>query len=162
MSEHHITIQQKREIIRRAHGRCEYCKNQLRFTNQAFSIEHIIPKNQDGQSTPDNLALSCQSCNNHKYTKTTGLDPITGEEAPLFNPHQQRWDDHFAWNDDCTLIIGLTPTGHATVETLKLNKPGLVNGYDYPDVHAIAQSEPYPSTMGSLALLCCFYNSRYD
>jgi hypothetical protein len=33
----------------------------------------------------------------------------------------------FAWNADFTLIIGLTPTGRATVETLQLNREGLVN-----------------------------------
>lgn len=118
---------QKQFIIQRARGCCEYCQSQSRFTNQAFSIEHIVPKSQGGQNTLDNLALSCQSCNNHKYTKTTGIDPITGKTVPLYNPRQESWADHFAWNEDCALIIGLTPTGRATVETLQLNKPGLVN-----------------------------------
>jgi hypothetical protein len=35
--------------------------------------------------------------------------------------------DHFCWNDNHTQIIGLTPTGRATVEALKMNRPGLVN-----------------------------------
>jgi hypothetical protein len=35
--------------------------------------------------------------------------------------------DHFAWSDDFTLVIGLTPTGRATVEKLQLNRSGLVN-----------------------------------
>jgi len=33
----------------------------------------------------------------------------------------------FAWNADFTLIIGLTPTGCATVETWQLNREGLIN-----------------------------------
>jgi len=33
----------------------------------------------------------------------------------------------YIWNEDFTLIIGLTPTGRATVETLQLNREGLVN-----------------------------------
>jgi len=127
LSKLRITPQQKQAVIRRAHGCCEYCRSQLRFTNQAFSVEHILPKNLGGQNVLDNLALSCQSCNNHKYTKTTGVDPLTGQIAPLYHPRQQSWTEHFAWNEDCTLIIGLTPTGRATVATLQLNKPGLVN-----------------------------------
>jgi hypothetical protein len=127
LSEKRVTTQQKQTITRRAQECCEYCRSQLRFTNQSFSIEHIVPKSQGGQTTLDNLALSCQSCNNHKYTKTEGLDPVSGNTVPLYHPRQQQWTEHFAWSDDCTLVIGLTPTGRATVETLHLNKPGLVN-----------------------------------
>jgi hypothetical protein len=46
---------------------------------------------------------------------------------PLYHPRQQRWQEHFAWNEDFTLIVGITPTGRTTVETLKLNREGLVN-----------------------------------
>ena len=127
MSSKRVTAQQKRIVIRRARGCCEYCRSQLRFTNQAFSIEHIIPKSQGGQTTLDNLALSCQSCNNHKYTRTEGMDPVSSQIVPLYHPRRQQWAEHFAWNDDCTRIIGMTPIGRATVETLHLNKSGLVN-----------------------------------
>lgn len=34
---------------------------------------------------------------------------------------------YFGWNEDFTQMIGLTPTGRATVETLKLNRAGLMN-----------------------------------
>jgi hypothetical protein len=76
---------------------------------------------------PVNLALSCQGCNNHKYTSTHGIDPVTGTSLPLFHPRNERWADHFVWSDDCSLILGLTPTGRATVEKLRLNRPGVVN-----------------------------------
>ena len=89
--------------------------------------EHIIPKSQGGKTTLENLALACQGCNNHKYNKTEGADPINGQVAPLYHPRKHRWNKHFAWNDDFTLIIGLTPIGRATVESLQLNREGLVN-----------------------------------
>ena len=127
MSSKRVTAQQKRRVIDRANGCCEYCHSQLHFTNHSFSIEHIIPKSQDGESDLDNLALSCQSCNNHKYTKTEGVDPLSGRIVPLYHPRHHQWKVHFAWNDDCVLIIGLTPTGRATVETVRLNKLGLIN-----------------------------------
>ncbi|WNZ24154.1 mitochondrial large ribosomal subunit protein uL30m [Leptolyngbya sp. NK1-12] len=34
------------------------------------------------------------------------------------------WSEHFAWSEDTTLIIGLTPIGRATVQTLRLNRAG--------------------------------------
>ena len=75
----------------------------------------------------DNLALSCQTCNNHKYNKLEGLDPETDVFVPLFHPRQQQWNEHFAWSEDTTWIIGQTPTGRATVRTLNLNRDSLIN-----------------------------------
>jgi hypothetical protein len=37
------------------------------------------------------------------------------------------WNDHFAWNEDFTLLAGLTPKGRATIDLLKMNRPNLVN-----------------------------------
>ena len=127
MSEERITAQVRSEIALRAQDCCEYCRSQARYAVQAFSVEHIVPRSRAGTSKPDNLAMACQGCNNHKYNKTHAVDPVSAEEVPLFHPRQQRWRDHFAWNDDCTLIIGLTPTGRATVAALHLNRDGLVN-----------------------------------
>lgn len=93
----------------------------------SFAIEHILPRDKVGPTSLNNLALSCQGCNNHKYNKTEALDSLNKQIVPLYHPRQQRWGDHFAWNHDCTLIIGLTPTGRATVAALQMNRPGLVN-----------------------------------
>ena len=57
---------------------------------QPFSVEHVIPRSQDGDSSPENLALSCQGFNNHKYNHTQGTDPVTGDVVPLFHPRKQR------------------------------------------------------------------------
>lgn len=45
----------------------------------------------------------------------------------LFNPRLQNWEEHFAWSQNFTHIVGLTPTGWATVTALKLNRQKLVN-----------------------------------
>jgi hypothetical protein len=94
---------------------------------QPFSVEHITPRSREGDSSPENLALSCQGCNNHKYNHTQGVDPPTGVTVPLFHPRRERWRDPFAWSDDATLILGLSPIGRATVASLQLNRPALVN-----------------------------------
>ena len=127
MSESRLTAQQKLFIVERANGCCEYCRSQARFAMQSFSIEHIIPRSRGGEMSLDNLALSCQGCNNHKYNKTEGRDPVDGNIVNLFHPRQQQWSEHFTWNDDFALMIGLSPIGRATVVELQLNREGVVN-----------------------------------
>lgn len=86
-----------------------------------------MPRSTGGETTLDNLALSCQGCNNHKYCRTTATDPVTKAIVSLFHPRRQRWQDHFAWDERYERIVGLTPTGRATVATLRLNREELVN-----------------------------------
>ncbi len=81
-------------------------------------IEHIDP---GGGDRIDNLCLSCANCNLSKALAVTAFDPVTKEVIPLFNPRQQLWNDHFEWIQGGLVIKGLTPTGRATVERLKMN-----------------------------------------
>jgi len=127
MADERISASLRQLVAERARDCCEYCRSQSRFAMQAFSVEHIEPRSQEGGNSADNLALACQGCNNHKYTRTQARDPVTGESVPLFHPRKQQWADHFTWNSDGTLVLGLTPTGRATVEALQLNRHGLIN-----------------------------------
>jgi len=127
MSEGQVTAEQKQAVAERARECCEYCQCQARFSPDPFSVEHITPRSRGGTSDLSNLALSCQGCNNRKYTSVEAIDPVTGETVPLYHPRRQRWVDHFAWNEDYTLVFGLTPTGRATVEKLQLNRASIVN-----------------------------------
>lgn len=86
-----------------------------------------MPRAHGGSNDLDNLALSCQGCNGHKHTKTEAIDTVSHKHVSLFHPRQQRWRDHFEWNDDLTLIVGLTDCGRATVSALQLNRPGVIN-----------------------------------
>ncbi len=99
----------------------------MRFALQDFSVEHLEPRSRGGEAILENLAYACQGCNNHKYTKTTGYDLASGLVVPLFHQRRQQWREHFTWNEDCSLILGLTAIGRATVETLHLNRPGVVH-----------------------------------
>ncbi|HEU0184148.1 MAG TPA: HNH endonuclease signature motif containing protein [Blastocatellia bacterium] len=118
---------QRRKILVRAKWRCEYCGVPEPFVPDPFAVEHIIPSSKGGKTRLNNLASACLACNGRKYNKVAGLDPLTQELAPLFNPRKQRWQDHFTWSKDGLLIVGLTPTGRATVETLKVNQQKIVN-----------------------------------
>lgn len=127
MAEKHIAAELRRLIRDRANGTCEYCRSQERFSPQRFSVEHIKPYSAGGPTNPENLALCCQGCNGHKYTKQEAADPITDDVVALFHPRTQRWRDHFAWSAGAALIVGLTPEGRATVEALRMNRIELVN-----------------------------------
>ena len=111
----------------RAQACCEYCLCQAAFSPDPFVVEHIIPISRDGKDELSNLAFSCQGCNNHKYTATLGIDPVTGVEVKLYHPREDNWDDHFIWTQNYSIIVGTTPKGRATVERLKLNRVGVVN-----------------------------------
>jgi hypothetical protein len=49
-------------------------------------------------------------------------DPQTEAIVRLFNPRHDRWEEHFAWQND-VMLVGLTEIGRATVAALDLNRP---------------------------------------
>jgi 5-methylcytosine-specific restriction endonuclease McrA len=81
----------RQQVEQRANNCCEYCRSQELFSTQTFSLEHIMPRSQNGETSLDNLALACQGCNNFKYNKTQARDPVTNHSVPLFHPRQQLW-----------------------------------------------------------------------
>jgi hypothetical protein len=117
----------RRQVRERAQGLCEYCLCPADLTSAPFHCEHIQPRNAGGETTLDNLAWSCPSCNGHKYTHTHAIDSQSGRRVPLFHPRRQKWKRHFAWSADFLHIVGRTQTGRATVEALQMNRPELVN-----------------------------------
>ncbi len=126
MSRKALSEKIKQAVHERADGFCEYCQSRDDLATRRFVIEHIYPVAKGGTNDLENLALSCPGCNGYKYNKTEGVDLITGEAAPIFNPRTQSWLDHFIWNHDFTLIVGLTPTGRITIPILKMNRPRLI------------------------------------
>lgn len=127
MAKSGIPLAMQRLVRTRARGYCEYCLIPSNFSPDTFPFDHIIPQALGGKSEPDNLALADGGCNGHKHAKTHHFDPLTNQLAPLYHPRQDKWHDHFAWNEDETLIIGITPSGRATVDLLQVNRPANVN-----------------------------------
>jgi len=117
-----------REVVeQRAKGYCEYCFSPAVFSPGPFASEHVIPTVKGGSNAVDNLAFSCQGCNGHKFTATEAIDPVTKKVVPLYHPRNDFWENHFGWSTDALYMIGITPTGRATIERLQLNRPNLVN-----------------------------------
>jgi len=109
----------RRRVRDRADGRCEYCGLAEEDSYIPHHIEHIRPKQHDGGDSLSNLALACQACNLKKGPNLAGIDPQSETMVTLFNPRQQSWEEHFIRRGG--FIMGLTPTGRATVQVLDMN-----------------------------------------
>jgi len=108
----------------RAQGRCEYCLLHQDFSIYTHEVDHIVAQKHDGQTTAENLALSCLACNRHKGTDFATFDPATGEITRLFHPRNEIWVEHFLLRNG--RIEGLTPVGRATAKLLRFNTPNRI------------------------------------
>jgi hypothetical protein len=114
------------QVVEQAGGLCEYCRYPEEFNSGRFAVDHVQPRARGGTDDLANLALACRSCNERKQDATEAVDPLTERPVPLFHPRHDRWDAHFAWSSDFRLMVGLTPTGRATIARLQTNHSGVV------------------------------------
>ena len=91
-----------------------------------FELDHIVPLSSDGRTEQSNVCLCCPACNRFKGARTRAVDPETGDNVPLFHPRAQMWSDHFQLSESRAILVGLTPTGRATVAALQMNRVSLV------------------------------------
>jgi hypothetical protein len=111
----------RREVIRRANLRCEYCLIHQNDAASSHQVDHIVAVKHGGATDLDNLALSCLTCNRRKASDIGAADPATGDLVRLYHPRTQEWSDHFYL--DGAEIFGRTADGRATIEFLQLNSP---------------------------------------
>lgn len=114
----------RRAVLQRARGRCEYCGLSQEGQEATFHVDHVVPMAEGGQTIAENFALACVSCSLRKGARQAGMDPQTGRNVLLFNPRRDRWSEHFRF--DGVGLVGLSPTGRATVEALQMNRPLIV------------------------------------
>jgi hypothetical protein len=100
----------------------------------AFHVDHVKPRRDGGPTTLENLALACVSCSLRKGARTHSGDPLTGELAALFNPRMEIWEGHFELAEGCS-VVGRTPTGRATVELLRMNRPAAIKIRQWLEKH---------------------------
>jgi hypothetical protein len=142
MPRDYLPVDLVRRVREAAGRRCGYCLSPQRLVMARLEVEHIIPRARGGTDEESNLWLSCPLCNRAKSDRISATDPNTGDEVSLFHPRRQRWADHFRWSDDGLRILGLTPTGRATVAALHLDSDpdallvrsyGILAGWHPPD-----------------------------
>jgi len=122
----YISVELRKQLYADAGRHCGYCLSPERLTGMPLEVEHLWPVSAGGLTIRDNLWLSCHRCNLHKGDRTQALDPQSKQMVALFNPRLQNWFDHFNWSPDGTLILGQTEVGRATVITLQLNNPHVI------------------------------------
>jgi uncharacterized protein (TIGR02646 family) len=130
------------------HGKCAYCETSYGAT-QPLNVEHHRPRSGalalDGAFSPDhywwlayeweNLLPVCLDCARAKGTrfpvaKERAHDPQKGpdllaEEPYLLDPRLDVPEEHIAFAEDGT-AVPRTERGRVTIETLGLNRTGLV------------------------------------
>ena len=116
----------RQAVRKRARGGCECCLTSEVLSGIRCQTDHITLRARHGVTTAENLCLACVTWNGHKHAQTRARDPAAREAEPLFHPRQHSWDEHFVWNVEGAEIIGLTPTGCATVVALNMNDPLIV------------------------------------
>ncbi len=134
------TAELRRQVVDRARNCCEYCLLAQDLAASSHQVDHVIAEKHGGQTTLDNLALSCTVCNRRKGSDIGSVDPETGDLLPLFNPRTQQWSDNFML--DGAHIVGLTNVGRTTVAFLQLNaverlmeRDALIRTGRYPPHH---------------------------
>lgn len=58
----------RRNLFARDHNQCQYCGN--RFPTSELSIDHVLPRSQNGPDTWENLVCACVKCNSRKGGRT--------------------------------------------------------------------------------------------
>ena len=91
----YIPAELRRLVIERANNCCEYCRIHTDDHYLPHEIDHAISEKHQGETTADNLCLSCFDCNRYKGSDIGSFDLETGVFAPLFNPRTQSRNDHF-------------------------------------------------------------------
>jgi hypothetical protein len=100
--------------------RCAYCRTSQANSGYPMVVDHVLPQSKGGQTEFANLCFACYRFNLFKGSITERIDPLTGEDTPLFHPRQQRWTDHFGWDAEGIRLIGLTAIGRVTVNALNI------------------------------------------
>jgi hypothetical protein len=103
----------------RAGDRCEYYRVHQDHVELTHHFEHIVARKHGGLDDQSNICVACERCNLFKGSDLAGIDPKTGQVERLFNPRTQNWSDHFEVRGP--MIVGLIPTGRATVQVLSMN-----------------------------------------
>ncbi|QTA87036.1 HNH endonuclease [Desulfonema magnum] len=116
----------REQIARQGKYRCACCLGTEELAGMPMTVDHIVPSAAGGPDTEDNLCLACRRCNEFRGTQTHACDPESDETVRLFNPRQQKWNEHFQWSEDGTEIVGKTACGRATITALRMNNPEIM------------------------------------
>ena len=77
----------RRNIFARDHNQCQYCGR--KFPTSELSLDHVIPRSQNGRTTWENIVCACVDCNVRKGGRTpkqASMALIRKPEKPKRSP----------------------------------------------------------------------------
>lgn len=115
----YISKELRELVVNRANNCCEYCRLSQEDYPFSFHIEHIRAEKHGGETTSENLCLSCPTCNAFKGSDLTSFDEETEQIVRLFNPRTDSWDENF--DTENGIIFAKTAIARVTVFLLRFN-----------------------------------------
>ena len=122
----YIPLRLTQEVRARTGEACEYCLLPQSSQEATFHIDHVVPRNEGGETAAANLALACVTCSLRKGARMYATDPQTATTVRLFHPREDVWSEHFRLNNEFE-FEGLTASGLATIAALGMNRPTIVS-----------------------------------
>ncbi|KGL61924.1 hypothetical protein [Polaribacter sp. Hel1_85] len=131
---------------RRQNRKCAYCRLTINPDAYGNAIEHIMPRKHKPQwmFVQHNLTVACIGCNSSKGSDNTMIShennyghnanhcPSNSNEFKIFNPHFDKWSDHFEIQDKFFLVPKPNTKGPATYKFCNMHRYQIV--LDYIDV----------------------------
>lgn len=77
---HKFSLDIQAKVRQRAEFLCEYCHTIEHWQYVRFTIDHVLPNDDDSLENP---ALACFHCNRRKSNKINSLDVKTNETIPI-------------------------------------------------------------------------------
>lgn len=128
---------------RKQRRRCGYCRVLISPDGYSNPIEHIMPRIKKPQwmHVPYNLVVSCAGCNSSKgsdntmrqhennYGHTPNHCPTVSQEYKIFNPHFDRWSDHFTIEDGFFLVPKPDSKGPDTFKFCNMHRYTIIIDY---------------------------------
>ncbi len=77
----------RRNIFARDENRCQYCGR--KFASSELSLDHVVPRSQNGQNTWENIVCCCLKCNVRKGGRTpsrAGMKLVSKPTMPARSP----------------------------------------------------------------------------
>lgn len=110
--------------------RCGICRFKIQADGHYQDIDHIIAKSKrkNWAFISKNLICTCTPCNRLKNADNTlnsifnkvKIFPDNINAFLVFNPHYEKWSDHFLIEDDIFITAKAGSKGYATIQAYRL------------------------------------------
>ncbi len=129
----------KAHLRREQCGRCVFCRRIIDESQCPATIEHLLPKAiyPQFETLPENLVLSCFSCNSQKREKIPLIDsmqsvnlenyPQSASDFTIVYPYKDNYEDHIDIEEKTCLAFKKSAKGEKTISLYNLNRERLVS-----------------------------------